>query len=354
MGSKAVVDAPAVTSAGAALRATWRTCSSSGSDGVPCSAPSSRSTRVDRSEQSTASIARSSAPLSHADAMRPSSSAGRRGQREGGAPRSRRDCSCCWDVRLRVTLAAMLQPDGRVVGRHEVGDDEAVHLIEMNECQLHRLGDTRDVSETSSLSFPFRFLTGQKGLRHVGKKVRSFSPLARVVASCRDAAAMASAASSRTQLVLQLAVFLDLLGVMLVVPNLIHRFRELGISTANYGVVSSVYSASQARPPTRPHAATHTRPHTVTHAHTWERMGTARRHAVTAGGVQPQPATSARRLRSWAAWPSADPTPTHDPDPDPTPPNPNQIVGGLAIGYLGDNVLGRKRVLLLSFAGATP
>jgi hypothetical protein len=29
-------------------------------------------------------------------------------------------------------------------------------------------------------------------------------------------------------------------------------------------------------------------------------------------------------------------------------------VGGLAIGYLGDNVLGRKRVLLLSFAGATP
>ena len=174
MGSKAVVDAPAVTSAGAALRATWRTCSSSGSDGVPCSAPSSRSTRVDRSEQSTASIARSSAPLSHADAMRPSSSAGRRGQREGGAPRSRRDCSYCWDVRLRVTLAAMLQPDGRVVGRHEVGDDEAVHLIEMNECQLHRLGDTRDVSETSSLSFPFRFLTAlsylilsQKGLRHV-------------------------------------------------------------------------------------------------------------------------------------------------------------------------------------------
>ena len=27
-------------------------------------------------------------------------------------------------------------------------------------------------------------------------------------------------------------------------------------------------------------------------------------------------------------------------------------MGGLAIGYLGDNVLGRKRVLLLSFAGA--
>ena len=27
-------------------------------------------------------------------------------------------------------------------------------------------------------------------------------------------------------------------------------------------------------------------------------------------------------------------------------------MGGLLIGYLGDNVLGRKRVLLLSFAGA--
>ena len=52
-------------------------------------------------------------------------------------------------------------------------------------------------------------------------------------------------------------------------PNLIHRFRDLGISTAQYSVVSSVYSASQ-------------------------------------------------------------------------------IVGGLIIGYLGDNVLGRKRVLLLS------
>ena len=83
----------------------------------------------------------------------------------------------------------------------------------------------------------------------------------------------AATAAARTQLVLQLAVFLDLLGVMLVVPNLIHRFKELGISTANYGLVSSVYSASQ-------------------------------------------------------------------------------IVGGLLIGYLGDNVLGRKRVLLLSFAGA--
>jgi len=57
----------------------------------------------------------------------------------------------------------------------------------------------------------------------------------------------AAAAAARTQLVLQLAVFLDLLGVMLVVPNLIHRFKELGISTANYGVVSSVYSASQVR-----------------------------------------------------------------------------------------------------------
>ena len=79
--------------------------------------------------------------------------------------------------------------------------------------------------------------------------------------------------STQIQYVLQLAVFLDLFGVMLVVPNLIHRFRDLGISTAQYSVVSSVYSASQ-------------------------------------------------------------------------------IVGGLIIGYLGDNVLGRKRVLLLSFAGA--
>ena len=72
-------------------------------------------------------------------------------------------------------------------------------------------------------------------------------------------AAAAPMAASRTQLVLQLAVFLDLLGVMLVVPNLIHRFRELGISTASYGVVSSVYSASQAHPAACP--AAHMGPH---------------------------------------------------------------------------------------------
>ena len=79
--------------------------------------------------------------------------------------------------------------------------------------------------------------------------------------------------SPHTQLYLQLAVFLDLFGVMLVVPNLIHRFTELGISTAQYSLVSSVYSASQ-------------------------------------------------------------------------------IVGSLVIGYLGDNSLGRKRALQLSFIGA--
>ena len=83
-----------------------------------------------------------------------------------------------------------------------------------------------------------------------------------------------TAASSRTQLVLQLAVFLDLLGVMLVVPNLMHRWRDLGISTANLGVVSSVYSASQARPHTSIHD--HPRPqHGGMHALTRPPMTTA-------------------------------------------------------------------------------
>ena len=80
-----------------------------------------------------------------------------------------------------------------------------------------------------------------------GPNARSNSPSkSRGVAAAKPPLA-AAAAAARTQLVLQLAVFLDLLGVMLVVPNLIHRFKELGISTANYGVVSSVYSASQVR-----------------------------------------------------------------------------------------------------------
>ncbi|KAL1508153.1 hypothetical protein AB1Y20_007740 [Prymnesium parvum] len=80
----------------------------------------------------------------------------------------------------------------------------------------------------------------------------------------------------RTEYVLLLAVFIDLFGVALVVPNILFLFKEaLGerFSPELYGMVSSVYSASQ-------------------------------------------------------------------------------IVGGVALGYLGDSSWGRKRTLLLSFAGA--
>lgn len=45
--------------------------------------------------------------------------------------------------------------------------------------------------------------------------------------------------------VLYLAVALDLFSVALVVPNLVYRWRELGITPERLGAVSSVYSASQ-------------------------------------------------------------------------------------------------------------
>jgi MFS family permease len=73
--------------------------------------------------------------------------------------------------------------------------------------------------------------------------------------------------------VLLLAVFLDYLGVALVVPNLIFRFTELGGTPESYGLLSSAYAASQ-------------------------------------------------------------------------------LIGGVAIGFLADGRLGRKRALQLSFLGA--
>ena len=81
------------------------------------------------------------------------------------------------------------------------------------------------------------------------------------------------ARSSRLQWLIMLAVFLDMTGVALVVPNLIFRWKEVGISPAGLGFVSSIYSAAQ-------------------------------------------------------------------------------LIGGLTLGKLGDRRLGRKRTLLLSFAGA--
>ena len=70
------------------------------------SAPSSRSTRVDHSDLSSASIARSAAQLSHAEAMRPSSSAGRRGQGDEVGAEAMRGSPCCRaEARLLVTMA---------------------------------------------------------------------------------------------------------------------------------------------------------------------------------------------------------------------------------------------------------
>ena len=70
-----------------------------------------------------------------------------------------------------------------------------------------------------------------------------------------------------------MAAFIDLVGVMLVVPNLVFRWKEVGITPERLGAVQSIYSAAQ-------------------------------------------------------------------------------LIGGLVIGHLGDRVLGRKIVLLLSFVGA--
>ena len=46
-------------------------------------------------------------------------------------------------------------------------------------------------------------------------------------------------------LVLYAAVLLALVGVALVVPNLVHRFKELGGTAASYGVLSSAYAGAQ-------------------------------------------------------------------------------------------------------------
>ena len=47
------------------------------------------------------------------------------------------------------------------------------------------------------------------------------------------------------QLLIRACVFLDMTGVALVVPNLIFRWKEVGISPAGLGMVSSIYSGSQ-------------------------------------------------------------------------------------------------------------
>lgn len=92
-------------------------------------------------------------------------------------------------------------------------------------------------------------------------------------ATAASTAAAASSPGSYLQTLILLAVFLDMTGVALVVPNLVFRWKEVGISPAGLGMVGSIYSASQ-------------------------------------------------------------------------------LVGGLVLGKLGDRGLGRKRTLLLSFAGA--
>ena len=90
----------------------------------------------------------------------------------------------------------------------------------------------------------------------------------------RSAPAAPTSSTATYQLTLiYLACFLDYFAVALVVPNLVHRWKALGVSPEALGLVQSIYSGSQ-------------------------------------------------------------------------------IVGGLLIGYLGDRGLGRKGVLLLSFAGA--
>ena len=49
----------------------------------------------------------------------------------------------------------------------------------------------------------------------------------------------------RVQFVLLLAVFLDMVGVALVVPNLTFFWKDVGITPAGLGLVSSIYSMSQ-------------------------------------------------------------------------------------------------------------
>ena len=101
---------------------------------------------------------------------------------------------------------------------------------------------------------------------------RAKSPAKTSPARSAPAAPKPSTATYQLTLI-YLACFLDYFAVALVVPNLVHRWKALGVSPEALGLVQSIYSGSQ-------------------------------------------------------------------------------IVGGLLIGYLGDRGLGRKGVLLLSFAGA--
>lgn len=63
--------------------------------------------------------------------------------------------------------------------------------------------------------------------------------------SAPTSASAAPIDGGRTTWWLLIAVFIDLFGVALVVPNLVFRFKELGVSPASYGAISSVYSGSQ-------------------------------------------------------------------------------------------------------------
>jgi MFS family permease len=107
------------------------------------------------------------------------------------------------------------------------------------------------------------------------KFLNSKSPTAAAAAAAMKAPPSSPAVSSNAKHInlILLTVFLDMVGVALVVPSLIFRWKDVGISTERLGAVQSIYSVAQ-------------------------------------------------------------------------------LVGGMAIGYLGDRVLGRKDVLLLSFGGS--
>ena len=51
--------------------------------------------------------------------------------------------------------------------------------------------------------------------------------------------------ASHVQFVLLISVFIDYFSVALVVPNLLFRYKDLGVSPGSLGAISSVYSAAQ-------------------------------------------------------------------------------------------------------------
>ena len=62
----------------------------------------------------------------------------------------------------------------------------------------------------------------------------------------RSAPAVTKSSSATYQLTLiYLACFLDYFAVALVVPNLVHRWKALGVSPEALGLVQSIYSGSQ-------------------------------------------------------------------------------------------------------------